>query len=350
MRGVGLLAAMLVFVNFVSWAGVWAEGFSDASSVAESVPSFLVSQQTAHDVSVINVIASTSSVSQGDVVTVNVAAQNLGFTAVTFDMNLRDDTDRRDIASVSVTLEPSQTIILGLPWNTGGASGGAHLLTASAHLDTDENPGNNTMTIAAPITVVLMRIVLGDARGLNKPQAYFGTSLISPNIVMQAPPQSVLFIGGNDASFGRSLSRAAVTTDEASPGSVYVANADATFQPVASFQNPFQQGEVRGVVHLEGQRSSSGAYVAVGQAKHFVGTNGSFQFLLPNGTYDLLVQSPGYVPVKIPVASINPGEVVSIPELTLPFGDANGDGRIDILDLSIAAGNFGATVTEMAVP
>jgi hypothetical protein len=54
--------------------------------------------------------------------------------------------------------------------------------------------------------------------------------------------------------------------------------------------------------------------------------------------------------VRVPNTQINPGEVLNLPELTLPFGDANGDGKIDILDLSIAASNFGATVVDVAPP
>ncbi len=88
----------------------------------------------------------------------------------------------------------------------------------------------------------------------------------------------------------------------------------------------------------------------MGNANHFAAADGSFHFLVPCLNYELLIQSPGYVPVRIPVAAIKSGEVVSIPELTLPFGDANGDGRIDILNLSIAAGNVWVTVTEMSLP
>ena len=54
--------------------------------------------------------------------------------------------------------------------------------------------------------------------------------------------------------------------------------------------------------------------------------------------------------MNLPNVEINSGQVVTVPELTLPFGDANGDGRIDILDLSMAAGNFGATVLELELP
>ena len=54
--------------------------------------------------------------------------------------------------------------------------------------------------------------------------------------------------------------------------------------------------------------------------------------------------------VRIPVAPINSGEVASIPELTLPFGDVNGAGRINFLDLSLDARNVGVIVTEMSLP
>jgi hypothetical protein len=52
----------------------------------------------------------------------------------------------------------------------------------------------------------------------------------------------------------------------------------------------------------------------------------------------------------IPQANVASGRVLTIPELTLPFGDANGDGRIDVLDLSIAAANFGAATSPMPLP
>lgn len=352
MRGVGLLAAMLALVNFLPLAAVWAGGSSNRVSPTETVlfPSVLQQTVTVNDVSVTNVSTSSTSVSQGDVVTVAVTAQNLGSATETFDVNLSDDTDSRAITTVSLSLEPGQSITLGLPWNTASASGNDHLLTASADLSNDQNRGNDSMTIASPVTVALTKISLGDSRGFNPPRASFGNALDSPTILSQAPPQSVLFIGGDDANFGRFLSRAAVTTNEARQGGIYVANADATFQPAANFQNPFQQGEVRGVVHLKGSQYSSGAYVAVGPDRHFADVDGRFQFLIPNGTYDFMIQAPGYVPVRIPVASIKSGEVITMPELTLPFGDANGDGRIDILDLSMAAENFGATVTEVRLP
>ena len=93
-------------------------------------------------------------------------------------------------------------------------------------------------------------------------------------------PRRGLFIGGDDASFVMPMSRAAVTTNEDPPSSIYVANADATVQSFTKFQNPFEQGEIHGMVYLEGQPSSSGAYVGVGNANHFAAA-GSSHFLFP---------------------------------------------------------------------
>lgn len=52
----------------------------------------------------------------------------------------------------------------------------------------------------------------------------------------------------------------------------------------------------------------------------------------------------------IPLTEVAIGRVLTVPALTLPFGDANGDGRIDILDLSMAAANFSDIIKTMALP
>ena len=54
--------------------------------------------------------------------------------------------------------------------------------------------------------------------------------------------------------------------------------------------------------------------------------------------------------MSIPQAQVEIGDTLVLPELTLRFGDGNGDGVIDILDLSMAADNFGDTIKEVTVP
>ena len=103
-------------------------------------------------------------------------------------------------------------------------------------------------------------------------------------------------------------------------------------------------------MHWDGVQKPVRAYILLGTHRHFTDANGGFQVLVPSGTYHLVTKAPGYVPVRIASTLVNAGDLLTIPELTLPFGDANGDGRIDILDLSIAAANFGMTIRDMPAP
>lgn len=310
-----------------------------------------VGQQTLHDVAVTDIQASSSSVSQGNVVSIDVTVQNLGTEVETFDLNLRDDTSSQEITTISLTLGPGQASTVGFPWDTSAASPGSHQISAVATLNGDQDPGNDSQTLASPIEVKALGITLGDGNFLEMPDASFGFQMQAASITTRSTPATSIFIGVHDASLNGVLTRAAVTTQESPLQGIFVANADATFHPSTGLQDPFGQSEIQGTVHLEGNVSSLGAYVQVGpNSPHFVEHDGSFRFLAPSGTFDILIDAPGYVPVRVPNTQIDPGEVLNLPELTLPFGDANGDGKIDILDLSIAASNFGGTVVEVAPP
>jgi hypothetical protein len=88
----------------------------------------------------------------------------------------------------------------------------------------------------------------------------------------------------------------------------------------------------------------------VGQNIHFLNPDGSFKFTTSSRTVDITIQAPRHISINIPNAQINPGEVLIIPDLTLPFGDGNGDGKVDILDLSLDANNFGETTQQVTLP
>ena len=47
---------------------------------------------------------------------------------------------------------------------------------------------------------------------------------------------------------------------------------------------------------------------------------------------------------------LDSGESLAIPEVTLLFGDGNGDGIVNIYDLAVAAFNYGESVRTLKAP
>ena len=193
-------------------------------------------------------------------------------------------------------------------------------------------------------------IVFGE--GQASPQAEYGAgrSLADPTIGTRHQALPGMFISPTQARKSPALAQFTIATQGAPRQEIFVGGAAASAQPGQGLLDPFRNGEVAGKVHLQQRDSSLGAYVQIGEATHFVAADGSFRVEAAGGVRDIYIRAPGYLSAVIPAATINPGELLTIPELTLPFGDANGDGRIDILDLSIAAGNFGDTTRRLPAP
>lgn len=106
-----------------------------------------------------------------------------------------------------------------------------------------------------------------------------------------------------------------------------------------------ETGTIQGRVELQGRTSSLGSYVEVGGQVTFADRQGYFQIQRPAGNFDLIVSAPGYLSHVIHDIRLEPEDILVMPEVTLLFGDADGDGVIDIYDLSVAAGNYGRTAS-----
>jgi hypothetical protein len=104
-------------------------------------------------------------------------------------------------------------------------------------------------------------------------------------------------------------------------------------------------GQIQGIVRLQGREEYSSASVTSSLAAAYVDTvrvspNGRFDVASSHGEgfYTLMALAPGYLsaesdrPVKLTV-----GSVIDLKEVTLYGGDANGDDRIDVRDLSYVA-------------
>ena len=341
-------APALVFsLTLISLIGIIFLSSISQPDIARASPN---GQQLTHDIAITGVQAAVSSVNRGEIVKVDIIAANLGTSQESFEIQLHDETDGQEADSVGVTVEAGQIIDLTLRWDTSAASPGVHDLRAIADLVTDENPANNASSPVLPIVVILAEILLGDGSGGELPAASFAAGLTLPDTSTDSIPGTDVFLGNHDASLSNPLKLVAVGTQPNGLESFFLANTDAEFSPEVILRDPFLQGQLRGLTHLEGRPNSWGVMVQVGEVAHRVERDGRFNLLLPEGTYDISIWSPGHIAVNLPNVEIESGQVVTVPELTLPFGDANGDGRIDILDLSMAAGNFGSTIQELELP
>ena len=108
-----------------------------------------------------------------------------------------------------------------------------------------------------------------------------------------------------------------------------------------------ETGTIRGRIKLQGRTSSLGSYVEIGGQVTFADRQGYFEIQRTAGNFDLTARAPGYLSHEVIGISIEPGETVMVPVVTLPFGDADGDGVIDIYDLTVAARNYGRTATAV---
>ena len=100
------------------------------------------------------------------------------------------------------------------------------------------------------------------------------------------------------------------------------------------------EATVQGRVILQGRSNHSGAAVFfTGQNPVITDASGNFQLQLPTGTYGVRVEKDGFL------RAAKSGLVVSqdlvLPLVTLSAGDVNGDGVIDVRDLSLGGGNLG---------
>ena len=419
------------------------------------------------DVGISAIYSYVQSAEPGDMVTVEIVVQNLGTGVAWFPLTLLETNTGSALTSVTLTMQAGQEITLGLNWDTSGAAPQDYYLAALAGLEGDQNPDNDLMALAWPITLTTPGITLGDELGIEVPDASFGGSLSLPEIetmpvsplaqirlgdseelevpdasfggsllaaeidTLSVPLQTEIKLGDGeglevpDASFGGSLLAAEIDTlsvpyqaeirlgdgegldtpDASFGGSLllteigtialpgqldivfgdelgiefpdgsfggglplpdidtparpsaapFVGNADARYTGalapvgIGTLGTP-PPGTIQGLVRLESRKTSLGAFLEVGEEVYPVEANGRYKIKVASDPVDIRIKAPGYLSALIPQVQVPPGEAVDIPRVTLRFGDGNDDGKIDIVDLNMAARNFGETIEEAAPP
>ncbi len=136
-----------------------------------------------------------ASVTQGNVVSVDVTVENVGNQDVTSDINvvLTDDTDGVTINTQTIAggLTASTSATLTYSWDTGAASLGDHTLTASLNFVGDDNAANDSKSIVTAV---------------NEPSAGVTVSSIDPNTMQAGTTIDVVTIVGSGFAAGTSVS------------------------------------------------------------------------------------------------------------------------------------------------
>ena len=108
------------------------------------------------------------------------------------------------------------------------------------------------------------------------------------------------------------------------------------------------QATLTGQVLLEGRSNHSGTVVQLdGGPTVTTGSDGMYSFTAAGGAHTLAFSHPSYLAATRTATGIA-GSTVTVPTLTLLGGDVNGDGHINIMDLSAVGSQFGSTTPSPA--
>jgi hypothetical protein len=330
----------------------------------------LLPQVTGKDVAVTSIAqAGPPSVNEGGTVTINIGVSNNGTEQETFGVTLWDDTENKSIASRQLTLAAGESATANVDWDTTGATGGpvpvddvvpppgtVHTLTATATLAGDAVDSNNSKSLDPGIWVIAAPTApVVEFPGGKEPDARETGDLAPPIPPMntEVAPNAGVRAGPIEAQRNLSPVIPVISTDSMSLNELFREGAlteeeGYLRQPaINTVAAQAETGTIRGRIKLQGRNSSLGSYIEIGSKVTFVDRQGYFLIQRPAGNFDLTAKAPGYLSHSIRDLSVETGETLMLPVVNLHFGDADGDGVIDIYDLTVAAGNYGRTVADL---
>ena len=246
-------------------------------------------------------------------------------TPATFQRGLFDH-----LAPDTIVLSAGRGVGLqGTPGESSGAflrvNGQDHFVGPDGSFSFSATPGPLTIEIKAP-SYLSIRV----------------TSPSGPDIVLDAG--DVLEIPALTMVYGDGL----INGKDISLGTRNFGSTTLTLALTATQQEPpTGDAVIRSVgVGIQGMDDSTGTFLLVDGQRHFVDSNGGSSFTVAPGSHQVQIRAPGYLTVDIlsPLGSdivLNAGDLLIIPQLTMVYGDANGDGAIDVRDLAAGAANFG---------
>ena len=325
----------------------------------------------------------TADVQAGLLLHVKVTMFNTGDVPEDFTLTVSDtfNTTINIIATLGLTIGSGNTITVSVPWNTPGVLPGDHSVEARA---TDSFPASSKSTVIKIVAteritfdgdietnfalfpadpngtpLVLMtpnvetQVAALTNRFIRGHDALFGdgVALIDLNIDTQVVALTNRFIRGHDALFGDGVALIGlnINTQVAELTNQFIRGHDALFGQNQVFLDPFANSRIRSTgIHIQRRSDSTGAFLRVDGQVHFIPANGRVDIPVKPGIHDIIITAPGYVYVALVDVQMAIGAVLEIPELTLPFGDANGDGEVGIEDLAFLGANFGTQWHEIS--
>ncbi len=344
-----------------------------ASEIREASPPPQLSLQTSgKDVAVTSIAqVGLPYVNEGGTVTIDIGVSNNGTEQETFSVSLRDDTANSPIGSIEVTLAASSSTTISIAWDTTGATGGpkppdstfpgaVHVLKATAVLVGDTVPENDSKTLYPDGLPGIYVIAAPTAPAIEfqegkEPAVWETSNLASEHPALNTEVAAAARIYAGPIRGQRTLlpSIPAISTDSTPLGALFREGARSEEegylrQPdIATVVASDETVTIRGRIKLEGRESSLGSYVEVDGQVTFADRQGRFLIQRPAGSFDLAIKAAGYLSVDMYNLNVETGEALVVPVVTLPFGDADGNGVIDIYDLTVAAGNYGQTVADL---
>ncbi|MCB9134591.1 MAG: carboxypeptidase regulatory-like domain-containing protein [Anaerolineales bacterium] len=118
------------------------------------------------------------------------------------------------------------------------------------------------------------------------------------------------------------------------------------FHPIANTP----MGTTAGTISLQGRTDFTGAVVTasngINQYTADTDTVGNFSLPLPVGTYQFSVEMPGYLDAVISGIEVTEGNTTNLPAVTLLGGDTNDSDKINILDLALIGSHYGLQCSD----